>query len=983
MSRKTIFLSFFFLILYLGNSVFAEENRISSVPLYRLDETLWSFHQDGLEIRVLTPGFNCRAVDYQLACRIADSFKKDKELVDLSNEKNILPELQQTWEMIDITKKWYDDLDVFFGEGFDPESVRVIQIKPSSWFQRGLFSIKSWFGNDTGSLLSFYLPWDEKGWESHVLEDGLFNDPFTCLASQALQKDETPFVTDKACRGSYRFIIRDQKLMLEPIKKTEDEDLRDSIAAIEAYRAYLKRTFAWCILDGVENIFEQELDTYASIFENNKNQEEQLFGYLKYSMGIDFDDLIKNHQPLLPDHVFKCNISVNNVEMPQVESLFLRITKQLKLTIFSDKVVLETPLQFFNFLKELKVSSYFSLKEIRGLYCSFKKFSGPFPLTSKSFRAFLDSFTFIEGQQQSGYGEKIRDLTPDAFHRLMEILFVDTGLLEAPSDGDSFSERFFTGRKIIHLGITGYKTMGDRDEYDPCRNLFELLHLYRPLIKANETILQEVLPIVVAKKSLWSHYPAKSIPVHRERRVARLLPFPDYQGEKRWYYVDGLLNDGKGDLNYVLVPACKGYLEVPGGHHAVSKRSPLIKLYRSTASDSEAESSIDSLLADTNPEKVGSLDFRAGDEYEVTYFRRCTMSLWTGYLIIGEIKEAVKAFKEIPFFKDKKSKVLSSQEDKKHLLLQFIVWQRFQIQGGDLKKLELLSQEDLNLFIQEVGTVEFECYLTESIQGMEWEKQKIAQDIVFIGHSLGGALSQSGLYHFGPEQNRIPLFGCHYECIAYDTPGVTKDEAEQFLKFGRTHKALLLALKQLWKIKYQFEYEDLVPQGGSCFLGIPGYDPKIDESWLNITASVCRPFSSAQDIILTTQPTHGRRFNHAQPSIDYQRTALTIPELNRLKENWTLSGSLRKKFGYEWTVPKMTETLRRTVPGTFAFTYFWIKKQATSFFSPENLETDKDGVIFCTYKGRGAVRGYIHETTLPPDLVGLLEANSSFVGSTP
>jgi hypothetical protein len=992
MSKRKILLCYLIAAASLVFPLFAENKVIFLQQYYHLDENFWSFKLDTtqgpLEIRLLTPKFKSRSMDYALALHIARAMKQEKNFqpvdsfkVDLSNDQDLQPELQKSWELTDRTKEWYNELDGFLDKGPVPKGVIIAEVNSASSIWKGLSKIKGWFRTSKDTIPhsnTLSAPWNEKEWQVHLLEKGIYQDAFTYLSTQALQTDETPFVAEKECRGSYQFVLHNQELRLEPIHRTTDRDIPRMIAAIEAYRTYLKRTFAWRILDGVDSLFEQELDHYSSIFSDNQNHEEQLFGYLKGSIGIDFDEMIKNHQPLLPDHVFKCNVSVNNIEMPQVESLFLRLSRILKTADFKDDILLGSSDQFLRFLETLNISSSFSLREIRGIYCSFKKFSQLSPMTSRSFKNYLDSFVFTPDYEQAGFGEKIRDLTPQAFHRLMEIVFVDTGLLDKDLENPLLPERFFTGRKIVHLGICGYKTMGDKDQYDPCRNLFELLHLYHPLVEGNEATLHELLAFVISKKSLWSHYPPRSSERSEphERRVARLLPFPDKNGEKLWYYVDGLLNDGNGDLNYVLVPACKGYVERVGEHPTISKRSPLIKLYRSTASDPEAESSLDSLLANTNPEKIGSLDFEAGDEYEMTYFGRCTMPLWAGYLIAGDMNRATQSFKTLYPFKEKASPSLIPYEDKIYILLQFMVWQKFQIQPQDPTLLKKEMEQILNQFAHLVGGAEFKYYLSRSIQGMEWEKQKIAQDILFVGHSLGGVLAQSGLYHFGPEQNRIPLYGCVYRCIAYDTPGVTHHEANQFLKFGRDHKNLLLTFKQYWEIQYQLEYGDLVPQVGQCFLGVQGYRPNLDESWLKITATLCKPRSSTQDLILTTMPTHGRRFNHAQLSTDYERLSVSVAELDELKSNWVLSSALREKFGYEWSIPRLTETFRRTIPGNFAFAYFWTKKQARSLFSSNNLDTDKDRVVFCTYKGKGIPRGYVNEPSYPRDLIGLLQADS-------
>ena len=236
--------------------------------------------------------------------------------------------------------------------------------------------------------------------------------------------------------------------------------------------------------------------------------------------------MLHESKPLLPDHVFKCNIATCNIEMPQVESLYLRLNhlKELLAKEKMDKgtIFLSTK-AFLSFFDE-KVGygdavygfpDLFSFKETRGIFESFKQFANGAPLSVGKFLDFVDSFDrYVEDYGAEGYGEKIRELRPEAFQRLMEILLVDTGLADGNQPPAQAPSPFFTGRKIEHLAVCGYKTMGDRSVYDPTRNLFELLHVFSHLSRAMppvsvppvvpvESRLHELLAHVVVKKSLW------------------------------------------------------------------------------------------------------------------------------------------------------------------------------------------------------------------------------------------------------------------------------------------------------------------------------------------------------------------------------------------------------------------------------------------------------------------------------------------------
>ncbi len=243
----------------------------------------------------------------------------------------------------------------------------------------------------------------------------------------------------------------------------------------------------------------------------------------------------------------------------------------------------------------------------------------------------------------------------------------------------------------------------------------------------------------------------------------------------------------------------------------------------STASDRKAESSTDSLLADFNPKGIGSLSFIKGDKQ--SYFQRCTMPVWVGYLLIGDVEKAVESFIALSSGHTGKKQNANGKEEN---LLRFLAWQE--------KDPSLNIREIYQAFKKRIGAKELDAFFKNTRCGEEWAKyNKIAQDIHFMGHSLEAALSQGGLYHFGFREGRIPLAGCHFKCYAYyPLGGVTVKENQQFLAFGRQNKELLQKLGQKWELYYQFEYPDFVPPGGEEWLGV-AKDNDLDSDWLEVT----------------------------------------------------------------------------------------------------------------------------------------------------
>lgn len=920
-------------------------NDISEIKLYRLDETMWAFTPKlgEKEIRIVTPGYNDRALDYKLAVATAKFLKTGKD--DSSELKN--------WEFKDCTKEWSLHLQ---DEGtsvimhimnryqhFKELPYEVKKLVPTgklaqiSW----LFSntgkyIKSWFVApsstvvDTDRQQNQHL-WNKEDVKNTFLKSGAFKDPFTELAQAVLQRDETPFISDNVCAGAYQFVLEGGQLKIEPIATSKG----NSTSAVIAYAQFLKEAFGWRIID--KGAVESQIPQYGEIFLEKSNPEEQLFGYLKSMLEIDFDKMIRKGTPLLPDHVFKCNMAVNHLEMLQAESLFFRMNHLMKNGDWTKGKSYNLSNQFYEFFDAITSQlNQFSYREKRGICQSFKSFLEKQHCQAdlSTFQQYLKSFQPIA----QDWGQ-VRDMTAEGFGRLMEILTVDTH--DVGADG---TERFFTGRKIVHLGICGHKTMGNKNLYDPSRNLFELMHLFPSLEQKNEARNIELLAHVVAKKSLWSHHSPRpselsNIPPanHQQkiRRVGKIIPF-----EGAYYYVDGLLNDGGGDVNYVLVPACKHYQSDKG------KQLPLIKLYRSTASNAEAESSIDTILADVNPQRVGSLDFELGDDYEKAYFSRCSIPVWAAYLLCGDAAKAAEYFDTLvkPSLKNSVA-VLENVEGYDTNFNQFV-------REHALKKESV--DATLRAFVKEVGANSLKEFLTSDDGKQEWSRPKIKQDIYFTGHSLGGVLSQSGMHHFGPHLNRVPLPGCKYKCFAFDAPGVTLQESTEFLDFVNTHKKLLEALGGPWEIQFCFEKKDVVPQGGAVFLGVNTDKNKLvaAQDYVAITAKLFKVNSTDTDVVVTTIPTHGRRFEHLV-DIGEHSEVLSLAELQEFKRGWWLSSILREKFGFSLArSPFLSDMIIRKGPlGNLLYAYHYAKKYFVRLRAPLGYEVDKKGVLHCTYNG--------------------------------
>lgn len=169
--------------------------------------------------------------------------------------------------------------------------------------------------------------------------------------------------------------------------------------------------------------------------------------------------------PLHPDHIFKINIGVNQIEMIHIEELYQKLQRlQSALTSFEPN----QPLSFVFEELGAGVNNELSIREMRGL-C---KISG---------KTQYDINALTTGDLQQALlkllskkpPKTMRELSPDGFSALCRML-----MPEVENDA-----AVFTGRKITHVSICGYKTMGDRGVFDPSRNLHELLQTFPDMQK--------------------------------------------------------------------------------------------------------------------------------------------------------------------------------------------------------------------------------------------------------------------------------------------------------------------------------------------------------------------------------------------------------------------------------------------------------------------------------------------------------------------
>jgi len=675
----------------------------------------------------------------------------------------------------------------------------------------------------------------------------LFSDPFTKLAAVSLQTRERYFVPGPEHKGSFRFVYIDNYLSLKKCKKSSpDEEKQENRVVVEKYRDFLVKMFG-----------------------------KDFVAQLCLSYQIDFDKMIEEGDPLFPDHVFKCNIGANNIELTHIE----KVWGQLKLLYPHVKDHSKRCMN--DIFGEVEFTDRVRLK-----------------LLAKC-PTIQDLQKFLEAIVGSAPPDSVRKLTPQRCNEVISLI----------ASTDEELERAFTGREIRHLAISGYPTMGDKNVPDPCRDLFELLHIFKLLRQCKKwKDYCEFLSHVVVKKSLFRKTPPNDDnPWH----VGLLIPGPTIDQQESWLFNDLFVDDGEGYVGYGFNPI------VP--YVRKGRMFPGIRGERSTASNGDAISSLLSVVADLNPSSPGSRHPEVSYPYEKAFFEKRTIPLWVAYLVASK---KVGDSGGCDFLKN--AAQYCRKYLKKHATHNEICRQALQtihVDHPDRVWLKRLAK-----------------------QLKERPKDKISQDIFLLGHSLGAACSQFGMSWFFAQKNRVPLPGQRACCYSSNGPAIDTAAARKFMRYGHENQVLFKKLGVQFRVYLQFEYGDFVPQSGNCHLGT---DPIADSSsWLRFKSKVFRPLDTATDKAIVTLSTHGRRIGTAKEGLDYCIDPLSQEDLSSFDHSWWLNHRISSLFGYRiFKSPKILEGVRR-IAGTLLYYPLLLIGRHVGEQPPQR---DKNGVYSISY----------------------------------
>lgn len=689
---------------------------------------------------------------------------------------------------------------------------------------------------------------------SKRLEIPPFKDAFTVIATESIQKWEKNMFPNPDFEGSYRIVMRNNQLELERYVSSEQSllEIEENRLTIKAYQDFLIQEY------GIETV-----------------------NYLQYQYKINFQEMLRHGSPLFGDHIYRINMGVSAIEAQGAGQLFDNLKLLLKhIENLDNTHILATEL--FDPQSVGRTTSYLCYREIKSLFAAIRNHYE------------LPTITDIQAMHVKQYLSDVLQINNyDVYTSLPEANF--NALIDIIDTSHDHIESMYTGKKLIHKAIMGYYLMENPQYFQPWVDVQGLLQIHQDLRKQNDwENYYELLTHVVAKKHLVREHPID------KWRVGALIPAPDDQrGHRRWYRVESCLDDGFGDFNYTLVKACDNYQGLPA-----------LKLYRSTAMSPYAMSGEKSVDADLQIARgPGAANREAADEHEIPFFHERTIPVWVGYYL----KAAELS---------KSPLIQTGSEQEQVAILQQVVRDYIKAIRNMETDLKIPKDERLELEIQasranitqlQKQLEKYEKILKEkAIELKELPEFKQAEDITFLGHSLGGALAQGGLFHFGPHMNRIPLPGKNFICYFSDSPAIPKSDVDEFYEFGQEHQNLLKYLNQKWQLIGQFEYGDPVPEAGEVHLSANQLSENRYEQWLSIKNSIFRPKSTATCLTIITTPTHGRRIGLADEGKDYSLKNLSPRELYEYNTSWWLGPHLQKLFGYRFVnSPVISEQIRR------------------------------------------------------------------------
>ncbi len=695
----------------------------------------------------------------------------------------------------------------------------------------------------------------------------------------------------------------------------------------------------------------QAIRAYVGFLEREIGKEK--LEQIQKTYNFDFEEMIKNGDPLRPKYIYFCNIGMNNIEMSDVTRLGNKME---------------------DFLTEHRVDE--------SLLTIFR--NGNHPFTDREARAILqkfgpegtvaDLYRYI-GAVRDDSGVSSEHLDHDRFGKLVS-------LLETPQ---SQWEKLYTGRKFSKTIKGSYnKEISDRKTFRPWVDQQELLQVFNEMKnpfpnqvvsreKLDRYFFEAITKIAVKKHLMRSESDGTW-------RVGALIPSPykDSSGHTVYYRVDQGVDSGHGKLWYVLRPACDDY----------DPSLPVIRAPRDTSRDFYAQRGGHTLTRDL-AKHAGYLYSSSTHQEDENFFKEFTLPVWMGHLAV-----TMRAYNEAKQSEDYES--LIAPVDEMHEALQHEIKKRvfekrmpadegeklaFQLEQihQALQRAEGIDQLRLTqayiataLSVDPRKNPELAPYdVDDFIRFAHLLEGRVPRPLASIGNSLGGFDAQNDLIRHTLTTNRIPIV--NVQLYTHSSLKVDREEEQHFSDFIMHNVDLLRALQVKMSIRHVTEFNDkvsLFTHGTFLGRGLQRYAQEAamrgEDFPVDVQLDVFNPLETSTNPHITELGTHIRRIEHLVEGEDYE----FLPEYQsidaydayarnyrfkgRRLEAWRETGialglaNFAKKIVYLWRTIK---GMSHPIPKPYAFHKLVVKydpKSRTNFhsFVPPNTSRSFDRVRY-------------------------------------
>ena len=403
-----------------------------------------------------------------------------------------------------------------------------------------------------------------------MMTNAPFTDPFSILASKAFQEYEPNYSSKdyfKSDQCTMMLAVSGGDLVLKPHihGKVSPEQINENRITVNHFQSQMIKLYGPSKVE-----------------------------YVAHLMGIDFREMNARGDALTPEHVYRMNIGMTNIETHDLKEASVRLNTLFKALItnegkYADENLIE------NALIIPPMSEILWDNDIRCIRRVLTE-AGKEP-TVANLKEWLLSNNF-------------EAVSPDKMH----IFQVDT-LMKVYGIRPDDREKALTGRAIFET-ILGWYNNNELNEYKPWLDQQQLIQAISEYEINNDWVaFYEILAFVICKMQMVREHPKEGF------RVGTLIPAPQSEaGERQWYKVSSCVSNGYGIFAYTLEGV------------GMDSTLPAIKLYRSTAASPYCMHGAATPRCDFNPiNSPGYEGTGLGDHYEREFFDERSVPVWSAY----------------------------------------------------------------------------------------------------------------------------------------------------------------------------------------------------------------------------------------------------------------------------------------------------------------------------------------------------------------